>query len=223
MKNKKLLIAIYFCSLTPLISGSVVFYYWYYRKTEQALNSDIEFAAFWCLLSYLILGFISVILTVIFITIEKNHRVKMIVPILCTVLTFPAIHIYSGMHKSLANAAYLKIINDQDEAEIDRIWSANYEDKYLRKRNREFIYSYYPVQTIDWDSVLMEYSGIKYHPIELNSVYIDLDFGKDSIVTFQLASLSKGGCGSVKLSDIIGEYPPLAIRTQNQVSARRSH
>ena len=197
MKNK-LLNIIYTLSLSPLIFGSVTFFYWYYLRISFAKDVDIELTAFFTILSYFLFGLISFILCGIFIFKQRNNWKKIITPIIIVLITFPIIELYSTVHTSFEQQVFLNVKNDVDNTEIIRIRSSNFEDTYFANKN-DFILSYYPVYVYDW---IQAYSGSMYN-YDVNEIIIEIKMDNDSIRTFEFPSYYKGQCGTVRISEII--------------------
>ncbi len=194
----RLLKIIYLCSFVPLLTGSATFFYWFYKRTCYADNVDIELLAFYTILGFWLLAFITIILCIIFIIKNRADWKRIIVPIVIVGLTFPIIDLYDTLHTSLSDKAFVRIINDTDR-QINRIWSDNFEMAYFDNKENDFIISFYPVYTYDWS--LQPSSGMFNYNI--NKLHIDLKQNPDNIVTYNLPDFSKGDCKTIKLTEII--------------------
>lgn len=188
---------IYFFSIFPLLTGSLTFFYWFYKRTWLASNANIEFLAFLTILGFLLFALISLILCIVFVVKNRTEWKKIIIPILIVGLTFPVINLYATVHNSLSQKAFVRIINDTDNR-INRIWSDNFEITSFKDKGNDFVISFYPVYTYDWTKVY--YSDTFYY--DINKLHIDLK-EKGSTITYNLPSFSKGDCQTIKLTEII--------------------
>ena len=197
MKNKLLKI-IYAFSLSPLIFGSITFFYWYYSRIWFAKDIDIELTAFFTILAYFLFGLIALILCSIYVSKQKSNWKKIITPVIILLITFPTVELYSSIHTSFEQKAFINIMNDVNDVEIVRIRSDNFEDTYFDNK-KDFIFSYYPVYKYDWAQAI---SGDWYN-YDVNKLRIEIKMENDSIQTFEFPSFSKGQCGTVRVSEII--------------------
>ena len=197
MKNK-LLTIINTLSLSPLIFGSITFFYWYYNRIWFAKDIDIELTAFFTILAYFLFGLIALILCGIYVFKQKSNWKMIITPVIILLITFPTIELYSSIHTSFEQKAFINIMNDVYDVEIVRIRSDNFEDTYVDNK-KDFIFSYYPVYKYDWTQAI---SGDWYN-YDVNKLRIEIKMGNDSIQTFEFPSFSKGQCGKVRVSEII--------------------
>lgn len=189
---------IYFFSISPLLIGSLTFFYWLYKRTWFASNADIELLAFFTILGFLLFALISILLCIIFVIKNWIEWQKVIIPIIIIGITVPVIDLYATLHNSLSQKAFVRIINDTD-SRINRIWSDNFEMTYFENEGNDFVMSFYPVYTYDWTKT--DYSGTFYY--DINKLHIDLKQKGDSIITYDLPSFSKGNCKTIKLTEII--------------------
>ncbi len=197
MKNK-LLNIIYTLSLSPLIFGSITFFYWYYLRIWFAKDVNIELTALFTILSYFLLGLVSFILCGVYIFKQRENWKRIITPIIIVLITFPIIELFSTVYTSFEQQAFINVKNDLADTEIIRIRSDNFEDTYFTDKN-DFIFSYYPVYDYDWTQAI---SGSWYN-YEINKLIIEIKMENDSIQTFEFPSFSKGQCGTVRISEII--------------------
>ena len=198
----RLLKLIYILAILPLLIGSATFFYWYYKRTWYASNADIELFAFFTILGFLLFAVLTLLLCTFFIYKNQTSWKKIIIPILIIVLTFPLIDLYGTLHNSLLDKAYVRIINDSKDLEIDRIWSENFEMRYFKKNKDDIIISFYPVYNYDWTQMI---SSDWYH-YDINPVFIDLKITNDSIRTYELNEFSKGDCKTITLTDVINKH-----------------
>ncbi|MFK7808620.1 MAG: hypothetical protein AB8F74_12520 [Saprospiraceae bacterium] len=197
MKNKLLKI-IYAFSLTPLVFGSITFFYWYYNRIWFASDVDIELTAFFTILAYFLFGLIALILCSVYAFKQKDNWKKIITPVIIVLITFPTVDLYSSVHTSFEQKAFVSIVNDVNKTEIIRIRSDNFEDTYFDNK-KDFIFSYYPVYTYDWTQAI---SGNWYNH-DLNKIRIEIKMENDKVQTFDFPNFSKGQCGTVRISEII--------------------
>lgn len=193
----KLLKIIYLCSIIPLLTGSVTFFYWFYKRTWFADNVDIEVFALFTILGFLLLALTTIILCIDFVGKNRSNWKKIIIPIVIIVLTVPVIDLYRTLYTSLSDQAFVRIINDTDK-QISRIWSDNFEIIHSENKWHDFVISFYPVYTYDWtqqDSFGYDYT--------IHTVHIDLHPKDGSTVTYNLPVFSKGDCETIKLTEII--------------------
>lgn len=195
----RLLKIIYLCSIVPLLTGSATFFYWFYKRTWFARNVDIELFAFFTILGFLLLALVTIILCIVFIVKNRTDWKKIMIPIVIVGLTVPVIDLYGTLHTSISDKAFIRIINDTDK-QIERIWSDNFEMTYFEKKGNDFVISFYPVYTYDYEWPEYYPSGINYH---INTLHIDLKKKGDSIITYTLPEIDKGDCETIKLTKII--------------------
>jgi hypothetical protein len=196
---------IYIGALTPLITGSSIFLYWFYKRNWFAENADIELAAGITILGFILFGFITILLSTMLILSNAKDWKKIIAPILIIVLTIPMIDIYGVLYTSLSDKAFVRIINDTDKT-VKRVWSDNFEITIFDSAPLDFdadpidfIISYYPVYTYDWtkeDSFGYDY--------EITPVKIEL-LGNGTVSHYTLPEYSKGECRTITLTEIIKE------------------
>lgn len=188
---------IYLLSILPLLTGSLTFFYWFYKRTWFADSAEIEFLAFCTILGFLLLALTTLILCSIFVFKNRTDWEKIIIPIIIIGLTVPVIDLYVTLHTCLSDQAFVRIINDTDK-QINRIWSDNFQMTYFENKENDFVISFYPVYTYDWTQ---EYSsGFNY---KINPLRIDLKEKGDSIVTYNLPRFSKGECETIRLTEIV--------------------
>lgn len=193
---------IYFFSIFPLLTGSLTFFYWFYKRTWFADNVNIESLAFFTLLGFLLFALISIILCIVYIFRNRMEWKKIIIPILIIAITVPVIDLYATLHNSLSQKAFVRIINDTDNR-INRIWSDNFEITSFKDKGNDFVISFYPVYTYDWTKNDSYYSSDFFY--EINILRIDLKQKGDSTITYNLPSFSKGNCKTIKLTEIINK------------------
>ena len=198
----KQLKTIYFFSIFPLLTGSLTFFYWFYKRTWFADNVNIESLAFFTLLGFLLFALISIILCIVYIFRNRMEWKKIIIPILIIAITVPVIDLYATLHNSLSQKAFVRIINDTDNR-INRIWSDNFEITSFKDKGNDFVISFYPVYTYDWTKNDSYYSSDFFY--EINILRIDLKQKGDSTITYNLPSFSKGNCKTIKLTEIINK------------------
>lgn len=188
---------IYLLSILPLLTGSLTFFYWFYKRTWFADNVKIELLAFSTILGYLLFALTTLILCIIFVVKNRTDWKKIIIPIVIISLTVPVIDLYGTLHTSLSDQAFVRIINDTDK-QINRIWSDNFEMNFFENKGNDFVISFYPVYTYDWTDE--NSSGFNY---TVNPLHIDLKQKGDSIITYNLPDLLKGDCETIRLTEII--------------------
>lgn len=189
---------IYILSILPLLTGSMVFFYWFYKRIWYASNVDIELLAFFSILGFVLC--IPFVLILCFWIVSKNRAdwKKILVPVSIIVLTVPVIHLYGTVHTLISEKAYVRIINDTD-AQISRIWSDNFELTNLETKGNDFVISFSPVYIFDW-RLGRSNSEIDY---KVNPLSIDLKLKNDSIATYILPNFEKGNCRAIQLSDVM--------------------
>jgi len=198
LKNK-LLRYIYFLVVAPLVFGSITFFYWYYSRIWFAKDIAIEGIALITVFIFLLFGLISLILCGVYIHNQKHLWKKIIAPVLIILLTFPIIEIFSRVHTSLDQQAFVRVKNDVANTEVISIRSDHFEKNHFPETN-DFILSYYPVYTYDW---FQPYSGNMYS-FEMAKLTIEIKMADDSTHFFDFPSQAKGYCGSVRISELIG-------------------
>jgi len=203
--NNKTLKTAYTLSLLPLTFGSITFFYWYYSRTLFAKNINIELTAFFTILAYFLFGLLVLILCSIYLSKQKSNWKKILTPISILLITFPTVELYSSIHTSFEQKAFINIINDVSNTEIVRIRSDNFEVSYFNNK-KDFIFSYYPVYKYDWTQEVS--SDLYYYGV--NKLRIKIKMRNGSIQTFDFPSFSKGQCGTVRISEII------KMQTQHQ-------
>ncbi|WP_044210111.1 hypothetical protein [Flammeovirga sp. OC4] len=197
MKNKRLKI-IYAFSLSPLIFGSITFFYWYYSRVWFAKNIDIELTAFFTIMAYFLFGIIALIQCSIYVSERKSSWKNIRTPLIILLITIPITELYSSIHISFEQKAFINILNDINDSEIVRIYSDNFE-KTNYKDKKDFIFSYYPVYKYDWTQGISD----DLYNYKINKLRIEIKLENDSIQTFEFPSFSKGQCGTVRVSEII--------------------
>ena len=197
MKNKLIKI-IYAFSLSPLIFGSITFFYWYYNRKWFATDVNIELTALFTILAYLFFGLIAIILCSVYLFKQKYNWKKIINPVILLLITLPTVELYSSIYTSFEQKAFVNIVNDVNDTDIIRIRSENFEDTYFGK-SKDFIFSYYPVYTYDWTQEISS----DWYNYDLNKLIIEIKMKNDSIQTFDFPTFLKGQCGTVRISEII--------------------
>jgi len=201
MRKGKLIFIIYAIVLLPLLVGSITFFYWYFARTSFAQDVNIDLVAFFTILGYLLLGVIGLVLCGVVVYRNRSNWKQIITPIIIMILTIPAINLYSTLHSLLSEKAFVRIINDSKGVEIERIRSANFERTYFVNNGNDYIVSYYPVYTYNWN-----YAGYRSwpgYPHEINKLTIELKLENDSIRKFDFPSLSKGDCQTIRLTELM--------------------
>lgn len=191
----KLLKIIYVASFLPLLSGSLIFFYWFYKRTCFAENIYIEAPAFFALIGFLLLGLLVVILCIGFVIKHKIYWKKIIIPLLIICITIPVIDLYGTMHNELSQKAFVHIISDTDQR-INRIWSDNFEIRYAETEGKDFILSFNPVYTFNWQE------RVRSFPVyEINKIHVDVD-QNGSLVTYDFPDIEKGDCETIRISQL---------------------
>ncbi len=188
---------IYLTSLLPLIVGSVVFFIWYYRKTNIPVNTEIELIAGFTILGFLLFAIVTLILSAIHLLKNKSNWLQVITPLIILVMTVLTIDLYSSVYNSLNEKAFVKLIVDQDHAELVRVWSKNFEQGFFDKDSKEFTISFYPVYEYDWTQ-----ASDSYQPYEIVPVNIDMRHSNGSIQTLELGTFEKGSCKTIALTEL---------------------
>ena len=168
MKNKLIKI-IYAFSLSPLIFGSITFFYWYYNRKWFANDVNIELTALFTILAYLFFGLIAIILCSVYLFKQKYNWKKIINPVILLLITLPTVELYSSIYTSFEQKAFVNIVNDVNDTDIIRIRSENFEDTYFGK-SKDFIFSYYPVYTYDWTQEISS----DWYNYDLNKLIIEI-------------------------------------------------
>ena len=189
---------IYLLSILPLLTGSLTFFYWFYKRTWFADNAKIELLALFTILGFLLFALTTLILCIIFVVKNRPDWKKIIIPVVIIGLTVPVIDLYGTLHTSLSDQAFVRIINDTDK-QINRIWSDNFEMNYFENKGNDFVISFYPVYIYDWTQ---EYSSGMFN-YKVNPLHIDLKQKGDSVVTYNLPNFSKGDCETIRLTEIV--------------------
>jgi hypothetical protein len=189
---------IYLLSILPLLTGSLVFFYWFYKRIYFALNVNIELLSLFILLGFALYAIITLILCTAIVVKDRDNWKKIIIPILIIVLTLPVIHLYGTVYTELSSKAYVRIINDT-EGQINRIWSDNFELTYPEEEGDDFVISFSPVYIYDW-RIGRSNSEIDY---KVNRLRIDLKLKSDSIETYKLPCFEKGDCQTIHVSDVM--------------------
>ncbi|MDJ1485708.1 hypothetical protein QNI16_34830 [Cytophagaceae bacterium YF14B1] len=197
IKGSTLLRISYILALSPFITGSSIFLYWFYKRTYFAESADIEIIAFFTILSYFLFGFTTLILCIIFIFKYKSRWTKTLQPLAIIVITFFTIEIYDNLYRALEEKAFVQIINDSNLT-ISRIWSDSFELDNLSKRGNTFVISFYPIYTYDWNHPSSIGENYTLHP-----VYITLSGRDDKEKNYLLPSYYKGNCVNLKISDVL--------------------
>jgi hypothetical protein len=191
----KLLKIIYIASILPLVSGSFIFLYWFYKRTSFAENVVIEVPAFFALVGFLLCSILVLILCIVFIIKNKKEWKKIIIPLTIMGVTIPVIDVYGTMHRELSQKAFVRVVNDTNQR-INRIWSDHFEITYSQNYEKEYIFSFYPVYTYDWEQITRSY-----HPYKISVIHMDV-FQKGTVVTLDLSELPKGECKTIKVSQL---------------------
>ncbi len=210
MTKNKLLKILYISAFSPLIVGSIVFYYWYHNLFYNVIDMRIEGKAMIIVLSYFILSLVTIITSII-ILIKHRELWKMIItPIICILITFPVIGIFDRFHATMSDlASFIKIENDIKGYEVSRIWSKNFERTYFDSTKNEYIFHYFPVRNYDWTPLKTDYDGDTYidYDYKVSQIYIDLLKNKKDTITYKLSKLDKGQEDIIKLSELIKTNP----------------
>ena len=205
IKNK-LLIILYLSAFIPLVLGTIVFYYWYYNLFYNGIDKRIEGKAFTIVLLYFLFSVITIITSIVILIKHRKLWGKIILPIICILITVPVIELYERIHITMSDiASFIKIENDLNGYEIHRIWSANFENDYFNPTKKEHIFYYFPVRNYDWTPIKFEYDGgifVEYD-YNISQLYIDLVKNEKDTMTFKLNELDKGQEVIVKLSNLI--------------------
>lgn len=192
---------IYLLSILPLLTGSLTFFYWFYKRTWLAENTEIELIAFLTIICFSLSALTTLILSIIFVIKNKIEWKKVIIPIAIIGLTVPVIDLYETLYTSLWDKAFVRIINNTD-SRIKRIWSDNFEMNYFENKGNDFVISFYPIYTYNWtrrSSSDMNYT--------VNPLQIDLE-RNDYLVTYTLPEFYKGYCKTIRLTEITRKEQP---------------
>lgn len=130
---------------------------------------------------------------------DNWRKWKQIIPSLSAIVfTFLILILYGTIYSTLSEQAFVRLINDTDK-KIIRVWSANFEITELDSSKKDFVIWFYPVYTYDWTK---EYSDGMFE-YKINDVYIDIEQRTDSVVTYDLPSISKGDCCTIRMGKLI--------------------
>jgi len=192
---------IWFFAIAPLAFGSLVFVYWYCARTFFAKDADVLGVAMVAVLSFVLAGIILILLSFGYIRRSPTERRKLVFPLLMLPLTILAIKVYSDYYEAMTGRAYIAIDNGQPYARRFWIWSDHFEfivycDEDIRDIDR--VISFQPVYTYDWAKP----TSVG-HPYSIDTVYITLDLGNDSIPSFRLPDIPKGACLQLSMSEIM--------------------
>lgn len=188
---------IYVLLFLPLLTGSLTFFYWFYKRIWFAADADIELIAFFTIIGYFLFALIGIILSINFLSKNRSEWKKVLIPILMIGITYQVANLCWTLYNSLSDKAFVRVINDTD-LQIKRVWSDNFEISNFEENDK--IISFYPVYTYDWEK---ESSG--FHRYEINSLHIDMKPKNGSVLTFDLPDIRKGSCMTIQLSEIIKE------------------
>ena len=142
-------------------------------------------------------------LCIAFVLQNRTDWKKIISPLIIIGLTFPVINLYMTIHDAYSEKAFVRIINDSDNMEIDMIWSDNFQITYFEKGDKDEVVSFYPVYIYDYNFGIPSITD--YWSYKINSVHIDLKQKNDSIITYNLPNISKGDCKTIRLTEIINK------------------
>jgi hypothetical protein len=210
MTKNKLLKILYTSAFSPLIIGSLVFYYWYHNLFNNAIDLRIEGKALIIVLSYFILSIVTIITSIVILVKHRELWRIIIIPLICVFITFPVIELYERYHTTMSDvASFIKIKRDVDEYKINRIWSDNFERTYFDTTKVDFVFHYFPVRNYDWTPIETGYDGDSFidYNYEISQLYIDLIKKDKDTITYKLSKLDKGEDDTISISELLKTNP----------------
>lgn len=186
-------------SITPLLIGSAVFFYWYYSREWFARDADIESAALVAIVLYILLGLVVLYLAVYHFVYGSARWYWGFGPLLIMVITIGVIDLYSTTHQHIRKRAYVRVVGREPGPTYMAIWSAHFEQVlYVNNDDREFMFSYLPSYTYDWSRV--DNSIGPYYTVD--SVFIEIR--KDGNTRcWLLPFMEKGYCRTLSMDELM--------------------
>lgn len=198
MKRFGLLWWVFALSITPLLFGSVVFFYWYYSREWFARSADIEGVALLAILIYGLFGLVALCLLVHHCLHVRGMWGLALVPVFILSSTWAMIDLYATTYRALREKAYVRVVDRELGPTHVAVWSAHFEQGvYVENDDREFMFSYQPTRAYDWSQ--RDNSMGPYYTVD--SVFIEVrEDGRTRC--WLLPFLEKGDCRTLTMSEI---------------------
>lgn len=199
MKRFGLLWWVFVLASTPLLFGSIVFFYWYYSRAWFARAAHIEGAALLAIALYGLFGVVALCLLVHHCVHERRKWGLVMLPLFILAITWAVIDLYSTTYRALGERAYLRVVECEASPADIIIWSAHFRQAlYVDNDEDEFLFSYQPVYTYDWSR---EHDSLgPYYTVD--SVFIEIrEEGRTRC--WLLPVMENGDCQTLTMSEIV--------------------
>ncbi|QQR86558.1 MAG: hypothetical protein IPJ76_18565 [Flavobacteriales bacterium] len=199
MKRFGLLWWVFVLASTPLLFGSIVFFYWYYSREWFARAAHIEAAAVLTIVLYGLLAFVALCLLLHHCVHVRRKWGGVMLPPFILVTTWVVFDLYSTTYFALRERAYVRVIGRETGSTHMAIWSAHIEQPLdVEHDDQEFMLSYVPSYTHDWGGTS---SLAPYYAVD--SVFIEVrEDGRTRC--WLMPFLEKGDCRTLTMSEIMG-------------------
>jgi hypothetical protein len=186
----------YVLTLTPMLFGSITFFWWFYARRWYAIDVKIELTAFAAIILYFIGGTIALGFCLDAWVKNKSSWRRVLGPLFVIAFTWVLIDLY-GEHHRRDDRAYLRVdVRNSDVTEV-LLWSSHFETGLRRNASKEeLVFAFEPVYTYGWG--IKTSSGYSH---QVDSVFIEVH-EHAVIKTFVLPTMRKRACRTLNEEEL---------------------
>src|SRR5262249_6539675 len=150
MKRFGLLWWTYAFATTPLVVGSLIFFFGFYARRWYAIDVRIEGPALCALLLYFLFCVVTVVLCVVGFFRDRSLRKRLIGPLFIVAITLVMIDLYANAY-DFGQRAFVRFnVKGSGITEIT-LWSAHFKTGERRAPDKEsMVLSFHPTYVYDW-------------------------------------------------------------------------